>query len=240
MKVLSIGNSFSQDAQRYLHKLSKFEGVDIKTVNLYIGGCSLRTHYLNILENNRDYKFEFNGEDTGIKVSINEALASDDWDYVTIQQASHFSGIFDSYSPYIEYISSHVKKYVPKAKIIIHQTWPYEDGCDRMKNLTKFTSTKEMFLAICDAYSKANKLIKADGFIPCGEALMKAHELGIEKVHRDTFHASLGAGRYLLALCWFKVLTGKDITNNRFNDFDVPVTDEEREIVIKAVNSIIK
>jgi hypothetical protein len=128
MKVLSIGNSFSQDAQRYLHKLAKFEGVDIKTVNLYIGGCSLRTHYLNILDNNRDYKFEFNGEDTGIKVSINEALASDDWDYVTIQQASHFSGIFDSYSPYIEYISSHVKKYVPKAKIIIQSSFGWR-GC---------------------------------------------------------------------------------------------------------------
>ena len=48
MKILSIGNSFSQDAQRYLHRLAKNEGVDMKTVNLYIGGCPLRSHYLNI------------------------------------------------------------------------------------------------------------------------------------------------------------------------------------------------
>ncbi len=34
MKILSIGNSFSQDAQRYLHALAKVEGVDLKTVNL--------------------------------------------------------------------------------------------------------------------------------------------------------------------------------------------------------------
>ena len=59
MKILSIGNSFSQDAHRYLHKLAKQEGVDLKTVNLYIGGCSLRTHYLNMLGDYANYIFEF-------------------------------------------------------------------------------------------------------------------------------------------------------------------------------------
>lgn len=57
-------------------------------------------------------------------------------------------------------------------------------------------------------------------------------------IHRDTFHASYGAGRYLLALCWFKTLTGKDISDNAFHEFDMPVTEQEREIVIKAVNSV--
>jgi hypothetical protein len=32
-------------------------------------------------------------------------------------------------------------------------------------------------------------------------------------------------------------LTGKDITNNDFDDFDEPVSDEERKIAIKAVNA---
>ena len=52
MKVLSIGNSFSQDAQKYLHRLAKQDGVELKTVNLYIGGCSLQRHYLNMLDDN--------------------------------------------------------------------------------------------------------------------------------------------------------------------------------------------
>ena len=30
MQVLSIGNSFSQDAQRYLHQISEADGVDIE------------------------------------------------------------------------------------------------------------------------------------------------------------------------------------------------------------------
>ena len=62
MNVLSIGNSFSQDAQRYLHNLAEKDGFNMRTANLYIGGCSLRTHYLNMLDDEKAYNFEFNGE----------------------------------------------------------------------------------------------------------------------------------------------------------------------------------
>ena len=48
MKVLAIGNSFSNDAMRYLHGIAKADGVDMKTVNLFIGGCPLSRHYANI------------------------------------------------------------------------------------------------------------------------------------------------------------------------------------------------
>lgn len=37
MKILSIGNSFSQDAHKWLHKLAKVNGVEFEIANLYIG-----------------------------------------------------------------------------------------------------------------------------------------------------------------------------------------------------------
>ena len=238
MKILSIGNSFSHDAQRYLHRLAKGDGTELKAVNLYIGGCPLRKHYLNMLDDNAAYDFEFNGEKTGIKVSIRQALVSDDWDFITLQQASPLSGQYETYSPYIEALSEYVKRYCPHAKILIHQTWAYEDGSEKLLH-RGYASASEMLSAIRACYSKAAEKIQASGIIPCGEAMMRALELGLEKIHRDTFHASLGAGRYLLALCWYKFLTKKDITGNVFDDFDVPVTEQERETVIKAVNSIL-
>ena len=61
MKVLAIGNSFSNDAMRYLHGIAKADGVDMKTVNLFIGGCPLSRHYANIHNDAADYDFEFNG-----------------------------------------------------------------------------------------------------------------------------------------------------------------------------------
>ena len=49
MRVLAIGNSYSQDATRYLYGIARAGGVDVKVVNLYIGGCSLSRHYRNML-----------------------------------------------------------------------------------------------------------------------------------------------------------------------------------------------
>ena len=238
MKILSIGNSFSQDAQRYLHRLAKEDGTFIKCVNLYIGGCSLQTHYLNMLENKKAYSFEFNGQSTGIQVSITEALASDSWDYITLQQASSLSFKIETFSPYIEELAALVRKYCPKAKILIHETWGYETGSEKIRNLG-FETDAEMFSAAKSSYEKAEKLINADGIIPSGEALLKARELGISNIHRDTSHASLGIGRYILALTWYKSLTGNDISANTFDDFDAPVSTKERKIAIDAVNSVV-
>ena len=237
MKILSIGNSFSQDAQRYLHNLAKADGESIKCVNLYIGSCSLRTHYINMLENNKAYSFEFNGETTGLKVSITDALASDDWDYITLQQVSLLSYKIESFSPYIEELAKLARKYCPNAKLLIHETWAYETGSESIKK-RGFETDAEMLAAIKPTYEKAAKLINADGIIRSGEALLSAREMGIENIHRDSRHVSLGIGRYILALTWYKYLTGKDVSGNNFSDFDAPVSEKEREIAIKAVNKM--
>ena len=234
MKILSIGNSFSQDAQRYLHRLAKNEGVEIKTVNLYIGGCPFRKHYLNMLDDNVAYGFQFNGESTGIQVSLRQVLASDEWDVITLQQASGLSLNYESYQPYLTELVKYVKKYCPKAKIYMHETWAYENGCERLEKLG-YHNSREMYEDINKSYAKAVEEIQADGLLPSGRAMLRASETGIEKVHRDTFHASLGAGRYLLALTWYKTLTGKDISQNAFNELDEEVTKEQRAIIINAV-----
>lgn len=238
MKILAIGNSFSQDSFRYLNKLAAAEGVRIDTLNLYIGGCSLRTHYHNMLDDAEDYSAEFNGNTTYLKTSIRSALKSTDWDVVTLQQVSNLSFKFDTYTPYIEALAEYVKKYSPKSKIYIHQTWAYEEGSKRLNEELKFEHTEDMYKGLAEAYDKAAKAVGAVGMIKNGEAMYKAYTLGLTNLHRDTYHASFGVGRYLLALNWYKALTGKDITSNSFEPFDEPITEEERKLVIRAVSSV--
>ena len=239
MKVLSIGNSFSGNAHRYLHNLAKHNGVNLRTVNLFIGGCSLQTHYLNMLDDRDDYAYVFNGEWTGLKVSIRQALRSDSWDYITLQQASVYSPKPGTYTPYIEELAAYVRKYCPHSKILIHQTWAYAEGSERLINGMHFEKAEDMLSAIRDSYQKAAELISANGIIPCGEAMLAAEKAGI-CVHQDTAHASNGVGCYLLGLTWLKYLTGIDISGDTFNSFEVPVTDEERAIAIRAVNEAVK
>ena len=116
IKVLSIGNSFSQDAQRYLHGIARADGINIRTVNLCIGGCSFDMHFRNMLSKRDVYSLEMNGEDTGFYMSLEQALLSQEWDYITLQQASHFSNNYGTYQPYLNEIASYIRKMCPKAK----------------------------------------------------------------------------------------------------------------------------
>ena len=73
MNILSIGNSFSMDAQRYLHQIAKSGGSLINCYNLYIGGCPLSTHHRNMLSEERAYALEMNQEHTAdctIKIQV--------------------------------------------------------------------------------------------------------------------------------------------------------------------------
>lgn len=45
VRILAIGNSFSQDAvEQYLHELAEAEGISTIIGNMFIGGCSLERH----------------------------------------------------------------------------------------------------------------------------------------------------------------------------------------------------
>ena len=238
MKILSIGNSFSQDATHYLHGLAKSQGERLKVVNLYIGGCSLKMHYYHMLEHDPAYLFEFNGESTRINVSIKQALMSDDWDYITLQQVSHHSNHYETYQPYLNQLAEFVRKYCPHSKIYIHQTWAYEEGTKRLTEELGYGCAADMFRDIEGAYKRAAEAIHADGIIPSGDLMLRLAGSGIGKIHRDGFHARLGTGRYALALLWYGVFTGQDVQKVTFREFDEPVTEEQIAIIKRTVNKL--
>ena len=230
MNVLAIGNSFSQDAMTYLCRIARADGVELKTTNLYIGSCSLERHYRNMLSGAPAYELQTNGQPTGFSVSLDEALLNRAWDVITLQQASPASPDPDSYQPYAEALAEHIRKYVPKAKLVVHQTWAYEQGSEKLATLG-YADHKDMFAHIEKAYSLMARQIGADGIIPSGKLLQDMLTNGFECVHRDTFHASLGAGRYALGLLWYRTLTGNSVLENSFADFDVPVPSDEVRII---------
>ncbi len=234
MKVLCIGNSFSEDATSYLSRVAENQGIEIYTENLYIGGCSLERHYRNMISGEQAYELEINGERTNIHISLIEALEKDKWDVVTVQQASHFSAYYSTYQPFASELVRFIRDKQPEAKVFIHQTWAYEDNSQRLSD-NGFSSRKEMFARIKESYCLALKECAADGLIPSGQVFENMAAKGI-KCHRDTFHASLGAGRYALALTWIKALTGSDIDNNSFADTSDPVSEDESVKIKNAVN----
>ena len=239
MRTLSIGNSFSEDATRYIHKIARADGKRVNTANLYIGGCSLERHYNNMLSGDRVYELQYNGENTHFFVSLEEALENREWDIVTLQQVSGRSFDKSSYYPYINEICDFVRKKAPSAKIYIHETWAYENGSERLARLGRFESARDMTDAVVNTYKEIAAEIGAHGIIPSGELFgMLAESSADAKIHRDTYHASLGLGRYALGLLWYHTLLGASVSENSFCDFDEPISENNIALVKKLVDNM--
>jgi hypothetical protein len=234
IRILAIGNSFSQDAFGLLHAVAEERGLDVETVNLYIGGCSLGHHYRNIYSEEKEYQLYLNGAQTPFKLSIKEALLADDWDIVTFQQVSSKSGDYSTYEPYLSELSSYVKKLAPLAKQYIHAIWAWSD--ERLsKSALPYSTSAQMTACDNEAYALAARAIGADGYIPATIAMEKLYRKIGDAAYRDGSHASLGVGRYMLALLWFGVIFGREVCGIEYRDFDEEVTEEELLIAESCV-----
>lgn len=239
MKLLSIGNSFSTDSHRFLHSIAEQNGVSLECYNLFIGGCSLQTHWENYVENNEFYDLEINGSEATRKISINEALTMQKWDVITVQQASAFSGMFETYEPYLTDLVAVVRKKAPTAKVYFHETWSYEIGSLHEGFLNYNSNQKEMYLRIKESSKKASDLINAE-IIPTGDVVQFVRENipefdfknGGISLCRDSFHLSEDYGRFLAGAVWFKKLTAKNLKEQPFMGFDSEIVEK----LIKTVN----
>lgn len=145
IKVLAIGNSFSQDAvEQYLHELGEAEGITMIIGNMFIGGCSLERHVQNIRNNAPAYayrKVEKDGEKTETRsMTIEKALADEKWDYISVQQASPLSGIYDSYKASLPELVNYIRERIGKETVLMmHQTWAYATNANHtgFKTMTR-------------------------------------------------------------------------------------------------------
>lgn len=249
IKILAIGNSFSEDATAYLHSLAVHGGIECKTVNLYIGGCSLERHWNNICEDKADYDYQLNGKSTGKLVSIHKALKEEKWDIVTMQQCSGYSGILDSYYPYIVNLSNYIRQHVPEATQLIHQTWAYELDSAHEHYAFYHNSQEEMYEKLVKCYDTVAKELSL-GLIPSGEVVQKLRKIppfdyrnGGKSLCRDGFHMDYVYGRYALAATWYEYVMKKDILNNGYVPpavDGVVAEDKELEVINQCVHSVVQ
>lgn len=239
MKILSIGNSFSDDAQRYLREIAAHDGVEIETLNLCIPGCSLKTHSERVKDGKCGYFFHYNGDvERGDLISLQDGVAMRKWDIVTIQQVSVESFKEKSFYPYIHEVIAYVREKLPEAKIYVHQTWAYENGSPRSFEITDGKGAEFMLEGIRRAYARARAEIGAEAIIPSGELMELLRVNGASKIYRDTFHASYGLGRYAVGLLWYKLFTGRNVSANTFCQLDEEVSAEDLAIARRCVSSL--
>ena len=244
VKILAIGNSFSEDAiEQNLHELADAEGIQTIVANLYIPGCSLERHMQCVKGDLKAYRYRKTGIDGKMvetpNKQVSEALSEEDWDYVSVQQASHFSGVYYTYQPYLNELIAYVKQKAPKAKIIFHQTWAYaqtsnHDGFRKYGN-----SQATMFSSILGAAKQALKDAPIDILVPAGTAIQNARTSSLgDNLNRDGYHLQLVYGRYTAACTWFEAIFKKSVVGNSYAPEGI--TQQQKSIAQKAAHAAVK
>lgn len=207
LKILSIGNSFSEDALSYLWDIAKHNNIHLTLGNLYIGGCDLETHANNALNKQKDYIYYKNtkGSFIPLQASLDDGLLDESWDIITLQQASHKSGIESSYEPYLTDLICYVKTYQPQAKLYWHMTWAYQKDSDHPNFIDYNKDQSFMYNSIIHALiNQVFKHKEIEKIIYTGKVIQAFRDTYLgDTLTRDGFHLSLEIGRYIASLSWF-------------------------------------
>ena len=262
LKVLMIGNSFADDTINYAYEIAKSVGIpaeNILVADIYIGGCSLATHWENAQSNKPAYRFGLEKEgwfdgSSYTEWTMEEAIQYADWDFITFQQNSGNSGGSASYSclqnlmDYVYDVATDEENNPnanPNVKFVWHQTWAYQQGTTAAAfakhNYDQMTMYNDIMS--CMKEHVLNKNFVA--IIPNGTAIQNARTSLIgDTFSRDQHnHLSYGAGRYIASMNLVSVLTGRDMSDLTWkptdSGFNYSLTETEIKICKESVANAI-
>jgi Domain of unknown function (DUF4886) len=170
VRILTIGNSFSRNATNHLDDLAQAGGHTLIHTPLVIGGASFQVH-ADKAKTEGKARLYTNGRD------LIANLTAEEWDYVTIQQASIKSHDLSTYQPYAGFLCDFIAKHAPQAKLLIHQTWAYRKDDPRFTKPSEKPgepkTQEEMYRGLTAAYDKIAAELGGK-VIPVGDALFMA------------------------------------------------------------------
>ncbi|SFF97482.1 DUF4886 domain-containing protein [Prevotella sp. KH2C16] len=222
IKVLAIGNSFSEDAvEQYLWQLAAAQGDTLVIGNAYIPGCPIERHYNNILVDKKEYEYRkvVDGKKTNTKkTGLRQIIEDEAWEIISLQQASHFSGVPQTYE-HLQGLKAEVLKFTtnPKAEIIWHLTWAYAHDATHEGFKSYGRNQRNMYEAILNAVRRELPKAGIRHLIPSGIAIQNARKKIGDYLNRDGFHLSYSLGRYTAACTWCEFLTGKSVVGNPYH-----------------------
>lgn len=197
VKILTIGNSFADNATTYLEQMAaSIPGYEIEVIKANISSCSLEKHANLISACQSDPAFQPYYDEYCLK----DLLEKTQLDFVTIQQVSLLSWKPESFQPHADILINYIREYAPQAEILVHQIWAYDEDGARYEEwgITK----EEMHEKLVNSY---DGLASEYGLriLPSGEAFYSSHnkDPNINLWKSDNYHANM-YGCYLAGAVW--------------------------------------
>ena len=183
LKVLMVGNSFSQSVLAYLPRIVKADPENKLILGqCMIGGCTLERHCNEYKKSEKDptyrpYSTNLKFPDRkDRKATLQELLDAQKWDIITIQQGSHMSWKPESFK-FADELVGYIRKHNPQAEIVVHQTWAYRLDDSRITTADKGWKIGQqgMYDRLTENYTNLAKKYNAR-IVPVGYAVQLTRE----------------------------------------------------------------
>ena len=202
LRILAIGNSFTEDAMQYMDAMVKASGIDISRIcvsTLTEGSSNFETWL------NKDYEnkvFSLNRV-TGTAVMQHEGklreLLHQNWDVIVVQQSSTLSYDWKSFA-YLKGLEEKLLMYCtnPGLCLAFQLVWSHDHS--------EMPYVLEGNIACC---KKMMNRYGIDLIIPTGVAIQNARDTRLNDdmyLTRDYWHLNKGMARYIATATWFESL----------------------------------
>lgn len=244
LKVLMIGNSFSQDTCYLSFQAAQAMGIeDVKIANLYIGAGSISDH---IYRHKQGATATFqqstsNGAWSSTNATLETAVKSDDWDFIVLQQVSSLSGEAYSFES-VNALVDIVEPMCPSARLAWNMTWAYQSDFDDARFDRYDRDQAKMYQAIVSAtQSKIVTNDRIEIIVPTGTVIQNVRSSYIgDTLTRDGYHLNESLGRQISSLALVHILTGVSIDGVNTTNYN-KITDENALVVaIEAIKNATK
>lgn len=246
LKLLFIGNSFSDDTMEYFPDIAaSFGYTDIVAKRLFIGACSVNMHLQNAYEDKAAYLCYTNlgmGWRCEPNVSIKEALLSEKWDCIAfLGGTGDGSRAVDpeSYRRLPELVNYARSVAGEGVKTVFNMTWVGEPTHKHPHIVEMGGDVERMYRLIAENMENTvSQMKEIDVISPTGTAIQNARTSSYEgKFTRDGYHLNHSVGRYIAALTFFGAVTGEDVSNVKW--FPNRIGEKAEKIAVEsAVNAL--
>lgn len=209
LKVLAIGNSYTEDANAYLRDICRLSGIDQNRFCIYealLGGSSLQT-WTEKYKSRQEIEILQTAGNIEMPVTKGtlKSILSQDWDIIIVQQLSKLSTDYSSFNPYLKKLINLIREDCsnPKLAFAWQLIWSYKsDYGDPPYGIIRWEK-------ICEVVEQQISNDGIDIIIPTGTAIQNARNTSLQtdgELTRDGTHLSFGTGRYIAACVWFETL----------------------------------
>lgn len=250
-KVLTIGNSFSENVSAYATEIAAAQGYDLLFGYLKYPSSTIEQHIRNAERNSQVYKFEYTGSMGRVTVkdgvssfaSIKDALTFTDWDIIVLQEGSTSSVDFNNYLN-IGKLVEYVRSFAPDAEIMLHETWSWGiwgdlDDADTANDHEKCYGIIANYILASEILCEGATVIHSGMAIESARHYYNDHYKFNETDNGNYQHLN-ELGKYIAGATYVATIFDCDIKQNTFGNgvdtFAALELDEMRSIIDYVVN----